>query len=57
MKWPDRITIDKGIKMDVKKAISAKRLRRRDGAYSLELHCDEGPASIKKDSEYQMQWL
>ncbi|KAB2109550.1 hypothetical protein AG0111_0g1407 [Alternaria gaisen] len=57
MKWPESKDTDGDINMDVKKAISAKRLRRRDGAYSMELYCDKGPTSSKNDSTYQMQWL
>jgi L-fucose isomerase-like protein len=56
-KWPDRMGTDDDIEMDVRKAISAKRLRRRDGSYSMELYCAEGPSSVKRHGDYQMQWL
>lgn len=57
MKWPDHRTSVGNRSMNVNKAVSAKRLRRRDGSYSMELYCDEGPSSTKKDGDYQMQWL
>ena len=57
MKWPDHRTSVGNRSMDVNKVVSAKRLRRRDGSYSMELYCNEGPSSTKKDGDYQMQWL
>jgi hypothetical protein len=57
MKWPHHRTSVGNRSMNVNKAVSAKRLRRRDGSYSMELYCDEGLSSTKKDGDYQMQWL
>jgi hypothetical protein len=57
MKWPNHISNVDNLRMDVKRAVSAKRLRRRDGSFSMELYCEEGPSSGKENQDHQMQWL
>ncbi|CAN9084909.1 unnamed protein product [Alternaria alternata] len=54
MKWPGSVHYGTNVTMDVKKAITAKRLKRMDGSYSMELYCNKGP-SVHGD--YQIQWL
>jgi hypothetical protein len=57
MKWPNHMSDVDNLRMDVKRAVSAKRLRRRDGSFSMELYCEEGPSSGKENQDHQMQWL
>ncbi|CAN9305861.1 unnamed protein product [Alternaria alternata] len=57
MKWPNHMSDVENLRMDVKRAVSAKRLRRRDGSFSMELYCEEGPSSGKENQYHQMQWL
>jgi hypothetical protein len=57
MKWPNHMSNVDNLRMHVKRAVSAKRLRRRDGSFSMELYCEEGPSSGKENQDHQMQWL
>ncbi|KAL7770335.1 hypothetical protein CFE70_000268 [Pyrenophora teres f. teres 0-1] len=55
--WPERVSFNDYGSLRVRKATSAKRSKQRNGTYSVELTCDDGPSAAKDDVKFQLQWL
>lgn len=55
--WPERTASNDLGDIFVKKAVNAKRFKKRDGSHSIELSCDNGPSITQLDNAYQLQWL
>jgi hypothetical protein len=54
--WPERTAQNDSGNVCVRKAVSSKRFKQRDGLHSVELACQTGPASTDTE-DYQIQWL
>jgi hypothetical protein len=54
--WPERAAHNDSGSVWVRKAVSSKRFKQRDGLHSVELACQTGPASTDTE-DYQIQWL
>jgi hypothetical protein len=55
--WPERAAqIDDG-SVHVRRAISAKRFKKRDGSHSVELSCEDGPSLTDAKDGHPIQWL
>jgi hypothetical protein len=54
--WPERTAHNDSGDVWVRKAVSSKRFKQRDGLHSVELACHAGPMSTDAE-EYQIQWL
>jgi hypothetical protein len=54
--WPERQAENDFGKAWVRKAVSSKRFKKRDGLHSIELTCHTGPTPIDTN-DYHIQWL
>jgi hypothetical protein len=54
--WPERTAQNDSGKIWVRKAVSSKRFKQRDGLHSIELACNSGPTPTDTN-DYQIQWL
>jgi hypothetical protein len=54
--WPERTAHSDYGDVWVKRAMSSKRFKKRDGLHSIELMCHTGPSPVDSN-DYQIQWL
>jgi hypothetical protein len=55
--WPERSAPNSYGSIFVKRAVHAKRMKKRDGSHSIELSCNNGPSSNGEPTKFSIQWL
>jgi hypothetical protein len=55
--WPERTAHTELGAVNVHRALTSKRFKKRDGQHSLELLCPNGPTRDRSEGRYQLQWL